>query len=595
MTHHSEDCQRLSIHRILVNKPEEILDLTNNFSDVAVFRLPSHKAGQDNLRLENIDQIIAAITSNLGDNVTLVIIGEVIDLVAVHATLAQVFQYQQWVAVKRKTPRHHPAALSLPSFHFGVTIYTRYKTALKHTKTRVQYTYCPACDKTTKDYGGKKHTYHAYGTLLSDIWRDISCDLYDNIEPIIDRLADLFGLESYEKLLIFDLTQLDLAREPIAAPDIPSIPSRSSDTRSMNQLINGDCLESLKNIPDNSVDFAFADPPYNLGKKYRGYSDDMAITEYFQWCDMWIKQLARTLKPGRTLALLNIPLWSIRHFQTLEKTLNFQNWIAWDALSYPVRLIMPAHYTLLCFSKGIPRPLPGLTDQTGLTETPFTPEPFQSLHPLAEGFCLRSSCIKQRQQGNVDDRGPLTDLWWDIHRIKHNTRRVDHPTQLPPQLMYRLISVFTKPNEVVLDCFNGSGTTTLAAHQLGRQYIGIEKNKTYFDMTRHRHEEIRFGFDPFRKMERKLTAKNSPVERLPKQKYKVPKKTLQLEVKRVAELLHRLPTREEMIHHGEYPIQYYDEYFSSWGEVCAAARTTGMTEDRIKSEDQRSSRQSKLF
>ena len=63
-------------------------------------------------------------------------------------------------------------------------------------------------------------------------------------------------------------------------------------------------------------------------------------------------------------------------------------------------------------------------------------------------------------------------------------------------------------------------------------------------------------------------------------KYEVPKRTLQLEVKRVAHVLGRLPTREELAAHGRYPIRYYDEYFVSWGEVCAAARTTGMSETR---------------
>ena len=197
--------------------------------------------------------------------------------------------------------------------------------------------------------------------------------------------------------------------------------------------------------------------------------------------------------------------------------------------------------------------------------------------------------MRSRQATRLDDRGPLTDLWWDIHRLKHNTRRVDHPTQLPPQLMYRLIGVFTRRGEIVLDCFNGAGTTTLTAHQLGRRYVGIEISKEYCDMARNRHEEISSGLNPFRKARRKLTAKNSPVPRLPQQTYAVPKKTLQLEVRRVAKELGHLPTRKELAQYGKYPIRYYDEYFISWGEVCAAARTTGMTEDRPDSGDGESS------
>jgi site-specific DNA-methyltransferase (adenine-specific) len=221
-----------------------------------------------------------------------------------------------------------------------------------------------------------------------------------------------------------------------------------------------------------------------------------------------------------------------------------------------------------------------MTGKSGLAEFPMQFKGLRILKPLAEGFCLRDQCERKRQLSRIDDRGPLTDLWWDIHRLKHNSRRVNHPTQLPPILLYRLISLFTQPYEMVLDCFNGSGTTTLAAHQIGRNFIGIEKSDEYYELTLSRHEEIRMGVDPFRKAERVLTAKNSRVRRMPKQKYKVPKKTLQLEVRRVARVLERLPTRGDMVRLGKYPIEYYDEYFASWGEVCAAARNNGMSETK---------------
>jgi hypothetical protein len=161
--------------------------------------------------------------------------------------------------------------------------------------------------------------------------------------------------------------------------------------------------------------------------------------------------------------------------------------------------------------------------------------------------------------------------------------------------MYRLISLFTNPGEVVLDCFNGAGTTTLAAHQLNRTYIGIELSEQYHRLAQARHEEVGMGLDPFRKEERNLTAKNSPVPRLPKQKYLIPKKTLQLEVKRIAKSLGRMPSREDVKQYGKYPLEYYDKYFSSWGEVCAAARTTGMVEYRTPKENAPLAKQLELF
>jgi site-specific DNA-methyltransferase (adenine-specific) len=65
---------------------------------------------------------------------------------------------------------------------------------------------------------------------------------------------------------------------------------------------------------------------------------------------------------------------------------------------------------------------------------------------------------------------------------------------------------------------------------------------------------------------------------MPKQRYEVSKKTLQLDVKRIALELGRLPTREEVQARSKYPMEYFEKYFVSWGEVCAAARTTGMSE-----------------
>jgi hypothetical protein len=89
---------------------------------------------------------------------------------------------------------------------------------------------------------------------------------------------------------------------------------------------------------------------------------------------------------------------------------------------------------------------------------------------------------------------------------------------------------------------------------------------------------LKEGIDPFRKRTGVPNAKNSTVRRLDERNYKVNKKTLQLEVKRIAELLGRMPSREDVASLSKYPFEYYETYFVSWGEVCAAARTTGMTE-----------------
>ena len=469
--------------------------------------------------------------------------------------------YKLWVSVKYDKPISQEG--KLPLSHSELLILAKYKENLKHTKTRVPYTYCPACDKTTKDYGGKKHTYHEYGTLMSDVWRDVSISPDEFPASVVDRLINIFGLSPYKKLFVVDMLKMfDYKKMVTIRKTFDLIKTNEIDKKYINVLHNGDCLEVLKDIPSNSIDYCFADPPYNLKKKYDNWNDNLDIQDYFKWCDKWLYELGRVVKPGCTVTVLNIPLWAVRHFKYLNEILNFQNWITWEGLSLPVRMIMPANYSFLCFTKGTPRKL-SLDNN-------------EELLSLKEFYCVRQSCINKR----VNDKEPITDLWWDIHRLKHNTRRADHPCQLPPVLMRRLISLFTNEDEIVLDPFNGVATTTLSAEQINRNFIGIELSEYYHVIAKERHKELSMGLDPFRKNGCTPKSKNSHVPRLKKQRYVVTKKELQLEVKKIAQIVGKLPKREEVKELSKYPIEYYDDYFISWGEVCAAARTTGMIETR---------------
>ena len=574
MSHASENTKRLALRTTVIFDLQELDTHRSGDDQVYVFRFPAGRTTQDAAFSRSAFQKIANFCALLGSNSTVCVLTTPSDAAQLQPYLENQLRFQLWVSIKSTIPQKRQAQLK--EQHTALLVLTRYRGVLQHTKTRIKYSYCPACGKTTKDYGGKKHLYHEYGTLMSDVWRDIEIDPQKNIDSVVDRLSDLLGIEPYTTLQVFDLSHCTelrpvvsskLANEQMPLFELPIVPKHTES-----RLINNDCLETLHSLPDNSVDFCFADPPYNLEKKYDGYNDSLELQKYFDWCDQWLSELARILKPGRTCAILNIPLWAIRHYQYLSSVLNFQAWIVWDALGFPVRMIMPSHYAIICFSKGEGRPLPGLSEsERNNLEN-------ESLSPLAECFCTRSSCISSRRKNGIKDREQLSDLWHDLHRLKHNSRRVDHPTQLPPTLMRRLIALFTYPDEIVLDCFNGAGTTTLAAQQLGREYIGIELSQRYYKIALQRHNDLACGKDPFAKNRRIPSAKNSRVPRLPKQVYIVSKKTLQLDVKRIAKQIGHLPNRGEVEKLSKYRIEYFDKYFVSWGEVCAAARTTGMSE-----------------
>ncbi|HEY8224294.1 MAG TPA: DNA methyltransferase [Pyrinomonadaceae bacterium] len=459
----------------------------------------------------------------------------------------------------------------IPNRHVSLLILTRYKGSLRHVLTRVKYTSCPACHKTTKDYGGKKHMYHSYGTLISDVWTDIECAPETDIRYVTRRLQTLFALSPYKKLLLIDLRQCkdqaDVSSNGFKR-QIAQSKKTLKPTAIRSRLINADCMTALESLRSDSIDFCFADLPYNLRKKYYRYNDALGEQEYFAWCNEWLSQLHRVLKPGRTLAVLNVPQWSAKHLMFLSSFMDFQAWIVWDALGFPCRKIMPAHYAIVCFSKGRACLLPGLSSPNGnVSEREYL------LH-RGQYYCTRPSCVRTRRARGVVDRADISDIWSDIHRLTHNSQRVNHPCQLPPLLMRRLFSLFTKQDEAILDCFNGAGTSTLVAQQMGRRFIGIEISRRYHNLALQRHRLISAGGDPFGKRDAIPIVKNSRVIRLMKQPYKVSKKDLQLEVKRIADELKRLPQPEDVKLHSKFPMKYFNDYFTSWSEVCAAARMT---------------------
>src|SRR6185295_17223940 len=86
----------------------------------------------------------------------------------------------------------------------------------------------------------------------------------------------------------------------------------------------------------------------------------------------------------------------------------------------------------------------------------------------APDHCRRAKCRKQRGAGEPTE---LTDVWFDVPRIKHKRDRDAHPCQLPEKLMERILQLATNPGDLVFDPFCGAGTTALVAKKLGRQFV----------------------------------------------------------------------------------------------------------------------------
>ena len=99
----------------------------------------------------------------------------------------------------------------------------------------------------------------------------------------------------------------------------------------LNKIYNGNCLELIKTIPDKSVDMTFADPPFNLGKKYNAYKDTVSRKEYLDWCEKWILEMVRVTKDTGSIFIHNIPMWLTYYSSYLNQRAYFKHWISCSA------------------------------------------------------------------------------------------------------------------------------------------------------------------------------------------------------------------------------------------------------------------------
>ena len=148
---------------------------------------------------------------------------------------------------------------------------------------------------------------------------------------------------------------LDVIREETPPPVIfPEIKTETKQHKKLplNEILCGDSIEEMGKIPDNSIDMTFADPPFNLNKKYGNYKDKKSADDYIQWCELWLTEMVRITKPTGSILVHNIPKWLIYYANHLNKIAIFKHWIAWDSMSMPLgKTLLPAHYGILFYTK----------------------------------------------------------------------------------------------------------------------------------------------------------------------------------------------------------------------------------------------------
>lgn len=480
------------------------------------------------------------------------------DLPQVGIYLDRYLSFKYWIAIESRLQKKERG---LPSVHAAVLLFSKGNRRFNIGRVRLPHQYCTACKKPLRDWGGKTHLMHPDGHVISDVWRDLSsANNYTQMSaPALDiilQMLDVDALDGQKELRGVIGPKEGIGQRIAAEPGIqclrpsptrPSEKHRQAAHRTSSKMLDvvhcGDALTVLKRYPDHSIDLVFADPPYNLDKAYNVYDDERADEQYIAWCNAWLEEYARILKPTGSLYVLNLPHWTMYHAAFLSRRLCFQNWIVWDALSEPRGKLMPAHYGLLFYTKHP-------------TDFTFNYEQVSQLD--ARHYCLRAACTRKRKAMGDDDKELLTDLWWNIHRIKHRRDRDYHPCQLPDALMERIIRLSTNPGDVVLDAFSGAGTTAAMAAKLGRRYVAMDIDPEYVRITQEKVAQVKAnGFvsrPSVRKQQRPYT-----------------KKELQLELRDLASRLGRLPTPEDVQQLSKYNLQVFFEMFPTWGKALKAA------------------------
>jgi site-specific DNA-methyltransferase (adenine-specific) len=239
-------------------------------------------------------------------------------------------------------------------------------------------------------------------------------------------------------------------------------------TTALGALFKGDCVEVLPAIESACVDAVFADPPFNLGKKYgRSVSDDRAENDYVDWCQQWIDQSIRVLKPGGAFFLYNLPKWNIvlGHY-LLKSGMEFRHWIAINikvGLPIPGRLY-PSHYSLLYYTKGRPKTFRRIRTPIELCR-----------------HCAREIKDYGGHRGAMNGKGVnLMDVWNDIPPVRHwkFKSKKRKANALSTKVLDRVVELSTREGDLVLDPFGGSGTTFAVCERKNRRWLGIEMEST---------------------------------------------------------------------------------------------------------------------
>ncbi len=231
-----------------------------------------------------------------------------------------------------------------------------------------------------------------------------------------------------------------------------------------NQIICDDSQNVLQKLPNNCVDLVFTSPPYNFGLDYEDSNDDHNWDAYFKKLFRILDECIRVLKYGGRLIINVQPLFSdyipSHHLISnycIKKKLIWKGEVLWEKNNYNCK------YTAW-----------------GSWKSPSNPY-LKYTWEFIEIFC-KGEMKKTGEKENIDISADEFKEWvvakWSV-APERKMKKYDHPAMFPEQLVQRVLKLFSYKNDVILDPFNGAGTTTAIAKKLSRNYIGIDTSEQY--------------------------------------------------------------------------------------------------------------------
>jgi site-specific DNA-methyltransferase (adenine-specific) len=254
--------------------------------------------------------------------------------------------------------------------------------------------------------------------------------------------------------------------------------------KKLNHVILGDCLEILKSLPDNFVDHCITDPPYNIsgssGRKKIGWLksnevwtaeknfaiidekwDAFSDGDYQDFTLSWVREMTRVVKPNGNIMIFG----SYHNIYTVGSVLD--------------QLDLKINNSIIWFKRNA---FPNVTGRMLCESTEQIIWAVNGSKRKASKWTFNYEVLK-----SMTDNGKQMRNMWDIPNTPTSERaHGKHPSQKPLALSERLILGFTKPGDIVLDPFAGSGSFIIAAKMNERNYIGIERDSSYLEIIKKR-------------------------------------------------------------------------------------------------------------